>query len=377
MTVGAGSGVNFEYKGEPLPWDSWATATGLPIYRGHHIEDLRTIELGWWEERQCKAAFIQLSGQEGICEGRVTEIPPGGSLPEMRFGVDELVYVLSGYGATSVSSEGRPAKSFEWQPRSMFVVPRFARRRYANLSGVAPVRLLHYSYFPLALCATPDPEMFFSPTLERPELVYQEGLYADPSQRGLSGDLGGSVEGGDSYWSGNFFPDLGVWDRLEENKGRGAGGLIVRMSFPSSELTTHMSVFPALTYKKAHRHGPGRLIVIPAGEGYSVMWREGKEKVFLPWHEGSVLVPPDRWFHQHFNVGAKPARYLALHPPRMFGGHAEAIQDRKRDQIEYPDEDAIIRERFEAELTKRGLHSEMPERAYRDREWSWKPGQKT
>ncbi|MBU6423744.1 MAG: cupin domain-containing protein, partial [Chloroflexi bacterium] len=61
---------------------------------------------------------------------------------------------------------------------------------------------------------------------------------------------------------------------------------------------------------------------------------------------------------------------------RMFGGHAEAIEDRKRDQIEYPDEDPIIRDRFEAELTKRGLRSEMPERAYRDRAWSWKPGQK-
>ena len=31
-----------------------------------------------------------------------------------------------------------------------------------------------------------------------------------------------------------------------------------------------MSVFDARLYKKAHRHGPGRVIVIPVGEGYSI-----------------------------------------------------------------------------------------------------------
>ena len=63
--------------------------------------------------------------------------------------------------------------------------------------------------------------------------------------------------------------------------------------------------------------------MIPAGEGYSVLWEEGKEKIVAPWHEGSMFVPPNKWFHQHFNVGATPARYLALHPPRQFRGHAE------------------------------------------------------
>ncbi len=69
-----------------------------------------------------------------------------------------------------------------------------------------------------------------------------------------------------------------------------------------------MAVFPALTYKKAHRHRPGAVITILAGEGYSVMWQEGKEKVVIPWHEDSVFVPPDRWFHQHFNTSSSPTR---------------------------------------------------------------------
>src|SRR5207253_10441200 len=163
---------------------------------------------------------------------------------------------------------------------------------------------------------------------------------------------------GMAYWLGNFFPDMRAWDSLVPFRGRGAGGRVVWIRYPGSTITNHMSVFPAQSYKKAHRHGPGVVIVIPGGEGYSVMWLEGQEKVFIPWHEGSVFVPPNRWFHQHFNVGGTAARYIALHAPTgMPTGAAsftssagERITNREEDQIEYPDEDPWIRNRFEEEL---------------------------
>jgi oxalate decarboxylase/phosphoglucose isomerase-like protein (cupin superfamily) len=174
-----------------------------------------------------------------------------------------------------------------------------------------------------------------------------------------------------SVWVGSFFPDMSAWDKLRENQGRGAGGRSVAMEFPGSEISCHMSMFPSRTYKKAHRHGPGRAIVIPAGEGYSVMWEEGKEKVIAPWKPGSLITPPNRWFHQHFNVGPTPARYLAFHPPMQFDGHAERVEDRARDQIEYTDEDPAVRQRFEAELAKRGLTSLVPPAAYTQRDYTW------
>ena len=150
------------------------------------------------------------------------------------------------------------------------------------------------------------------------------------------------------------------------------------IQFPDSEVSAHMSVFQAQTYKKAHRHGPGRAIIIPDGEGYSIMWEEGKEKVVVPWHECSMVTPPGRWFHQHFNAGASAARYVALHPPMQFHGHAEKVEDRAKDQIEYPDEDPSIKKKFEEELAKRGVQSLMPPEAYTDRncEWSQKMGKK-
>ena len=61
-------------------YDRWMETIGIPIHKGYYIEDLRTVELGWWEERQCNSAFIQLMGQEGVSSARVTEIAPGKTL---------------------------------------------------------------------------------------------------------------------------------------------------------------------------------------------------------------------------------------------------------------------------------------------------------
>ena len=134
-----------------------------------------------------------------------------------------------------------------------------------------------------------------------------------------------------------------------------------------------MSVFPPGTYKKAHRHGPGVVIIIPAGDGYSIMWPEGEEKIIVPWHEASMFVPPNRWFHQHFNVSVEPARYLALNPLRqvmILANNERSILD----QVEYPGEEPWIRKMFEEELGKRGLESFMPEGVYKDAHFKWTYG---
>jgi len=351
-------------------YDYWMESTGVPTHKGFYVEDLRTLELGWWEERQCMTAFIQLAGQEGVSSARVTEIPPGQSLPPLKFALDEVVYAVAGRGLTHIwYDHSNVKKSFEWQQHSMFLLPHGCTHQLSNMQGDRPVRLLHYSYLPLAMSAVPDPDFFFDNPYPSPnELAEQEGYYSEAKMLLLPE---GDPRGRRVYWYGNFFPDMKAWEKLDANERRGAGGKSVYILFPDSEVFAHMSVFAARTYKKAHRHGPGRVIVIPAGEGYSIMWEEGKKKVVVPWHECSAFVPPNRWFHQHFNTGATPARYLALHSPMQFYGHAEKVEDRAKDQIEYPDEDPWIREKFEEELGKRGLKSLMPDEAYTNRDYEW------
>ncbi|UCE74239.1 MAG: hypothetical protein JSV56_00660, partial [Methanomassiliicoccales archaeon] len=113
----------------------------------------------------------------------------------------------------------------------------------------------------------------------------------------------------------------------------------------------------------------GAYIVILEGKGYSLMWLEGQPKQRFDWHRGSLIVPGRMWFHQHFNTGGEPAKYLALRwGSRKFptgkhfsegegwwysiklGGH----------QIEYEDEDPAVRQMYEQDLAKEGIELKLP-----------------
>src|SRR6266508_3488986 len=349
-------------------WERWVDSTGVPVPEGYFVPDMRTIELGWWEERQCNAAFLKLAGFEGLCEARVTEIPPGQTMPPLKVAVDEAVYVIGGRGQTTIWNERTERRvSFEWQENSLFLLPRHHHHQLSNMQGERPARLFHYSYLPLIMVGIPDPELFFNgPFVPEADASDIGGLYSEAKR--LPPFAG---EGRGNTWTGNFFPDMGAWDKLEAGGGRGAGARHVGICFPDSPITGHMAYFGSRTYKKAHRHEPGDAIVIPAGEGFSVLWPEGRDKIYVPWQERSVFVPPDQWWHQHFNTGSKSARYLAFHviPPLLtYSNQPERV---KNNQIEYPDEDPWIRQTFEAELAKRGLTTLMPEGAYQDVNYKW------
>src|SRR3972149_1616769 len=344
--TGAYRSSELTYRTRLYTYDKWMKSVGIPIHRGYFIEDARTIELGWWEELGCKGAFIELAGQEGISGAWVTEVAPGKTLPPLKFALDEIVYVLDGRGLTTVwQGEGKPKKTFEWQKHSMFLLPHNSSSQMSNAQGDRPARLLHVSYIPIAMMTIQDPKFFFNNPYENLEVLYgkETEFYSEAKSIQVTADSqwGANWEGR-MVWYGNFFPDLGAWDRLDQYNYRGAGGTRLAVQFPGSEMSCHMSVFPSRTYKKGHRHGPGVVIGIPAGEGYSIMWPEGKDKIVIPWHEASIFVPPYKWFHQHFNLGGSYARYLALHPPMQFAGAGERVDEPVQNQIEYPDEDPRI-----------------------------------
>jgi hypothetical protein len=114
------------------------------------------------------------------------------------------------------------------------------------------------------------------------------------------------------------------------------------------------------------------------GQGFSLLWYE-HEKDFrrIDWQHGMVLVPADRQFHQHFNTGPAPARYLAtavggLRYPTM---HAQRVSllgateadtpavsksvKEGGDQIEYEDQDSRIHRIWLEEMRKNGATPRM------------------
>ncbi|MBM2809516.1 MAG: hypothetical protein HW416_275 [Chloroflexi bacterium] len=354
-------------------YSRWSEDQKIPIYKTYYVEDLRTLELGPWEDRECNAAFVVLTGQEGVTESLVTEIPPGATLPPFKFGIDDLVYVLDGRGITTIWAEGQEKKSFEWTARSMFMLPRNYTVQISNTQGSRPARLLHYNYLPTAMSIFPDPMYFFNNKSTQPDMSL---LYGQESEFYSTAKFAQHEERWASFWLGNFFPDMMAWDKFRPMEGRGVGASSVSMLFPSCSIRAGLPTMAVGTYKKGHQHGPGVVVVIPGGDGFSVMWRPDpggeKEKIYIPWHEGSIFVPPNMWWHQHFNVGATPARYLTLHPARNISWFEGRGEERNTDsQIEYVDEDPWIRQKFEEELTKRGVKSLMPEEAYTNRAYEW------
>ncbi|MCH7548964.1 MAG: DUF2490 domain-containing protein, partial [Candidatus Krumholzibacteriota bacterium] len=79
-------------------------------------------------------------------------------------------------------------------------------------------------------------------------------------------------------WQTNFVPHAGTI-QLYDQKERGAGGLNVTLDLAANSMVAHISQFPVGTYKKAHRHGPGAHLIILEGEGYSLFWQEGQERI--------------------------------------------------------------------------------------------------
>jgi quercetin dioxygenase-like cupin family protein len=355
-------------------YEEWMESQDIPIYRGHFVADPMALDLGWWKERGCKACFIQLEGQQGVSEARITELSPGETIPPVKMAISEVVYVLEGQGLATVWAGDGARKTFEFQKHSLFCLPRHCWHQLSNARGDQTLRVLNYNYLPVAMAAFPEPQLIFNNPYELPQLLQADGddFYAEAK---MVTDAQGR-RGQGTFWRANFIPDMYAWDKLVPFWGRGAGGTVVFIQFPGAEMSCHMSVFDPQLYKKAHKHGPGRVIVIPKGEGYSVLWPgtpfsapvEGAEKVVCPWSEGTIFVPPQNWYHQHFNTGTGEGRYLALGPLPQFSGGPY------RHQIEYPEEEPWIRERFQSELEKRGMNSLMPQEAYENPNWEWDYG---
>ncbi len=317
-------------------------------------------------------------GQESVTQACISEIAPGQASPPFHMALDEAFFVLDGHGVASVwgSDESRKI-SFEWQRHSLFLIPGNYTYRLYNAHGSEPLRLLHFNYLPLAMKLIPFADTFFSSTAvdsERMSALNGQGAFAAARPLTAEDRASNRVQSSDGWggnvWIGNLFPDLDAWQNLQAVAHRGATQSVA-MVFPGSPLSSHMSVFEPGTYKKAHRHAAGVVIVVISGEGYSLMWREGEAKNVIPWRAGSAFSPPNRWFHQHFNVGAEPARYLALHVPRGMSGYSQRPEYLDRDQIELTAEDPWVRETFESELAKRSLRSLMPQEAYVDKHFDW------
>ena len=339
------------------PYTRWVADEGLEIIDAMYVRNLHAVELEPWARRGGRGVFLNHDASRTSNDCYVCEIAPGQQLAPRRQLFEEMIYILDGRGSTSVWNDAGAKLSFEWKAGAIFAVPLNTTHQHFNGSGRQAARFVSVTNAPVVINAFGDVDFVFNTAHDFKDRFSGESNYFanGGEQKGLLLDT-------------NFVADA-INLPLISAKERGAGGGHIRFSMAKGSMNSHISQFPVGTYKKAHAHGPGAHVIVLSGEGYSLMWPEGEEPRRFEWKEGSMIVPPNMWFHQHFNTGSTPARYLAFKAEgvsirnaqgvpkawisRRVGGH----------QIDYADESPQIREGFGESLAKLGLSSQM-ETAY-------------
>ena len=335
------------------PYTRWVAAEGLDIIAAHYVPDLRTVELKAWVRREGRGVFINHEATRTSNDCYVCEIPAGAALAPQRQLFEEMVLVLDGNGSTRVWNDAGAQVSFEWQAGSLFAIPLNAHHQHFNGSGQRAARFVASTNLPPVLNLYDDVDFVFGTARDFPGRFAGEPDYFAPKgeQKGLLLDT-------------NFVADA-VNLALIEAKERGAGGGHIRFAMAKGSMNSHISQFPTATYKKGHRHGPGAHVIILSGRGYSLMWPEGEEPRRYEWGPGTLIVPPNMWFHQHFNSGPEPSRYLAFKHEGVAVRNAQGVPKAwisRRvggDQIDYADESPAVRETFRAALAEHGMVPRM------------------
>src|SRR5262249_35095028 len=117
----------------------------------------------------------------------------------------------------------------------------------------------------------------------------------------------------------NFFPNVTAVPFATSN--RGLGTRHVQYELANGVSGAHLLEMPAGTFTKLHRHGPGAHVLWLAGEGYSMRWPDGGEWIKEDWRPGTMLVPPEGWWHQHCVVSQQPGIHLGL----RFGSRTNSL----------------------------------------------------
>ena len=344
-------------------YQTFIESEGIPIVTGFFVEDLNTLPLKPWARVGGNGAYVNLDGNGGTNDAYVCEIPPGKSLNPERHMFEKLIYVLSGRGATALT-QGEREQTFEWGPGAVFSIPVNAPHQHHNGSGAEPVRFVAVTSAPMVMSIFNSTRFVFDNPFE-----FEERYTSEKYNTG-DGTLWQSTTGR-HVWETNFVPDV-VNFKLFDLPRRGAGGSNVTFELGYNSLASHISQFPVGTYKKAHWHGPGAHVFVLSGQGYSLLWpKDAKrtDRTRVDWKPGSLVVPPNEWFHQHFNGGASPARYLALRwGSHRFGSIAGITPDTEGadksieeggSQIEYEIENPAVLDEFEEECLKHGATPQM------------------
>lgn len=334
----------------------------IPVHHGLFYHDRDSLETGQWDRTGERGALLNLHGIQGVWDIHMHDLTPGGETSLQHHLYQEIVYVSQGRGATEIG-QGDDTAVFEWQEGSLFFIPQAVPYRHMNHSASENAHLFSQTTLPSLLELVQYTDLIFEPNQDLwEEALREEDFFS------ANGELRGTwSDENTARWVANFVPDLNQFDKLQPRSYRGAGTNI-NFKFPNSSIRIHAAEFPRGTYKKAHhRAGPASVYTIISGEGYSTMWQpEWDEIGKIEWEPGTIISYPHDCLHQHFNTGDEPARYIAWHSPNWgtLGDIDLYSSSAPQNQIEYHEEDPVVREHYKRSLEGTNQEFRMPDECY-------------
>jgi mannose-6-phosphate isomerase-like protein (cupin superfamily)/uncharacterized RmlC-like cupin family protein len=360
-------GSENEFVREAMDWKSpyelWKESQGLPTIRGLGVHGLYDddFELFPWKDRGGSGVFINLDGTGGFNDTYVHEIPARQSSEPIKHIYEETIFILKGQGTTTVWIDPNRKQTFEWQRNSYFSVPPNAWYQHHNVSGSEPLRYVAMTAAPRVI-----------DTFKNLKFVFDNPFVFDDRFNGEDGYFKESLDTERrGTWETNYVADvIEASYRRKYRSGQGwnraIGGFGSSFNMVNSTMRSHSSGWAVGTYKKAHRHGPGIHVLILEGTGYSLMWQGDMVRERVDWRPGSMIVPPEMWFHQHLNTCPTPVFFLVIgwgsEKPKL-GGKQYIYTSVKEggDNIEWEDEDPAIHREYEEELKRNGVECTMGE----------------
>jgi mannose-6-phosphate isomerase-like protein (cupin superfamily) len=286
-----------------VPWDGrtayerWVEDDlGLDLHRGYSATTLGKVAVKPWPERGISAAFYDIIGAESLAGMYVGEIAPGQSSKPARQLCDEVIYIMSGRGSTTVDTPKGPI-SFEWGPHSLFAVPLNHRYQLHNNSGRDPVRFISVNTIPIVYNLFRDPKFVFGSGWQFDRINADTNLADSVLYQPDANHERTAV----NLHETTFVPDIFTVQR-SSFKERGDGTTTVYFELANSVISAHMLEIKGRQFFNPHRHGPSAFVFTLQGSGYTLMWQDGGKEVRFDWPEDDVgvVVPPNMWWHGHF-----------------------------------------------------------------------------
>ncbi|MDH3240632.1 MAG: hypothetical protein OEO83_08190 [Alphaproteobacteria bacterium] len=344
---------------------AWCDEQPVPVINDFGI-DLMRVETKPWDRYGMNGAVCLLKGRDDFVSIFCFELAPGSKSRPMHHIYEEIVYVIEGHGSTQIELPNGDKHAFEWGRNSLFSVPLNAKYQHFNGSGTEPARLASVHDLPFLMNLFRNEDFIFDTERDFAERYGPNGYFQGEGQMI-------EIRPGRHQWETNFVADITNFE-LKAWAERGKGSSSLRWVLSDCTLGCHTSQIVTGTYKKAHRHTAGTNVFTIDGEGYSMLWYEGKEDemVRVDWDHGVVVTPPEDMFHQHFNTGNTPSRYLAVqfgtvrYPmitaklDKWTSGNDTSVNE-GGNQIEYEDQPANLHKIWLDEIDKKGVPSEMGE----------------